>query len=173
MSPSETRWSEDVRGPGCRPGAEGAARVTRARATREGARGRTQLRNSACFTDDLMPPGEDEGVHRPPRVRGHNASRSQGAIMIRSFRDTRTESVFEGDHVPMWHPELTRRAMRKLHALDSAHGIGDLRAMPGNRLEKLIGDRAGQWSIRVNDRWRICFRWVDGHAENVELVDYH
>jgi proteic killer suppression protein len=93
--------------------------------------------------------------------------------MIRPFRDTRTESVFEGDHVPMWHPELTRRAMRKLHALDSAHGIGDLRAMPGNRLEKLIGDRAGQWSIRVNDRWRICFRWIDGHAENVELVDYH
>jgi proteic killer suppression protein len=45
--------------------------------------------------------------------------------------------------------------------------------MPGNRLEKLIGDRAGQWSIRVNDRWRICFRWIDGHAENVELVDYH
>jgi proteic killer suppression protein len=93
--------------------------------------------------------------------------------MIRSFRDTRTESVFEGDHVPMWHPKLTRRAMRKLHALDPAHGIGDLRAMPGNKPEKLIGDRAGQWSIRVNDRWRICFRWIDGHAENVELVDYH
>ena len=120
-----------------------------------------------------MPPGEDEGVYRTPKVQRHNASRSQGAIMIRSFRDTRTESVFEGDHVPMWHPELTRRAMRKLHSLDSAHGIGDLRAMPGNRLEKLIGDRAGQWSIRVNDRWRICFRWIDGHAENVELVDYH
>jgi proteic killer suppression protein len=93
--------------------------------------------------------------------------------MIRSFRDSRTEVVFEGGRVPMWHPELSRRAMRRLHALDAATCLGDLRAMPGNRLEKLVGDRAGTWSLRVNDRWRICFRWTDGHAEHVELVDYH
>jgi proteic killer suppression protein len=66
--------------------------------------------------------------------------------------------------------------LRKLHAIDAAAALGDLRSMPGNRLEKLQGDRAGQWSIRVNQRWRICFRWFDGHAEHaeqVELVDYH
>jgi len=93
--------------------------------------------------------------------------------MIRSFRDRRTEDVFERGHVPMWHRELTRRAVRRLHALDAAATLGDLRAMPGNRLEKLVGDRSGQWSIRVNERWRICFSWVDGHAEQVELGDYH
>ena len=93
--------------------------------------------------------------------------------MIRSFRDANTESVFDGHHVPLWHPELTRRALRKLHALDAAASLADMRSMPGNRLEKLRGDRAGQWSIRVNERWRICFLWIDGHAEQVELVDYH
>ena len=75
--------------------------------------------------------------------------------------------------MPMWHPDLTRRAMRKLHAVDAATSLADLRAMPGNRLEKLRGDRSGQWSIRVNGRWRICFEWIEGHAELVELVDYH
>jgi proteic killer suppression protein len=93
--------------------------------------------------------------------------------MIRTFRDSRTEAAFEGASVPMWHPDLTRRAMRKLHAVDAAASLADLRAMPGNRLEKLRGDRTGQWSIRVNGRWRICFEWIDGHAELVELVDYH
>lgn len=57
--------------------------------------------------------------------------------------------------------------------LDAATGLDDLRALPGNRLEKLAGRRAGQWSIRVNDQWRLCFRWVDGKAHDVELVDYH
>lgn len=93
--------------------------------------------------------------------------------MIASFRDPRTEAVFDGEPVPMWHPDLLRRAVRKLHSIDAAASLGDLRAMPGNRLEKLRGDRDGQWSIRVNDRWRICFEWIDGHAEQVELVDYH
>ena len=93
--------------------------------------------------------------------------------MIRSFRDPWTEAVFEGVQVPMWHPELSRAALRKLHAVDAAATLGDLRSMPGNRLEKLQGNRSGQWSIRVNQRWRICFRWIDGHAEQVELVDYH
>ena len=93
--------------------------------------------------------------------------------MIKSFRDRRTETLFHGGHVPLWHPELTRRAMRKLHVIDAATDLRDLRAMPGNRLEKLAGDRSGSWSVRVNDRWRICFRWSDGHAEDVELVDYH
>ena len=93
--------------------------------------------------------------------------------MIRSFRDVRTEAVFDGEQVPMWHPILSRGAQRKQHAIDAAAVLGDLRAMPGNRLEKLQGDRSGQWGIRVNQRWRICFHWIDGHAEQVELVDYH
>lgn len=91
--------------------------------------------------------------------------------MFQSFLDHRTEAVFDGGHVQMWHPDLSRRAMRKLHALDAATTLGDAWAVPGSRLEKLVGDRAGRWSIRVNDRWRICFEWVDGHAERVELVD--
>jgi proteic killer suppression protein len=63
--------------------------------------------------------------------------------------------------------------LRKLGLVDAALGLDDLRIPPGNRLEKLRGNRAGQHSIRINDQWRICFRWADGHAEDVEIVDYH
>jgi proteic killer suppression protein len=63
--------------------------------------------------------------------------------------------------------------LRKLGHVDAAVRLDDLRLPPGNRLEKLHGDRAGQHSIRINDQWRICFRWIDGHAHDVELVDYH
>ena len=63
--------------------------------------------------------------------------------------------------------------LRKLGHVDAAVRLDDLRFPPGNRLEKLRGDRAGQHSIRVNDQWRVCFRWIDGHAHDVELVDYH
>jgi proteic killer suppression protein len=68
---------------------------------------------------------------------------------------------------------VERAALRKLLMLDAAESLGDLRVLPGNRLEKLTGDRAGQHSIRVNDQWRICFRWSDGDAYDVEIVDYH
>ena len=64
-------------------------------------------------------------------------------------------------------------AVRKLDQIDASATIEDLRVPPGNRLEKLKGDRAGQWSIRINDQWRICFRWMDGEASDVEIVDYH
>lgn len=63
--------------------------------------------------------------------------------------------------------------LRKLLVLDGAISLEDLRIPPGNRLEKLRGDRSGQYSVRVNDQWRVCFRWVDGNAEDVEIVDYH
>lgn len=63
--------------------------------------------------------------------------------------------------------------LRKLGLIDSAVNLEDLRMPPGNRLEKLRGDRAGQHSIRINDQWRICFHWADGNADNVEIVDYH
>ena len=65
------------------------------------------------------------------------------------------------------------QAERKLQMLDSANTIEDLRSPPGNRLEKLSGDRAGQWNIRINNQWRVCFRFEDGHAYDVEIVDYH
>lgn len=93
--------------------------------------------------------------------------------MIKSFRDRDTQRVFERDRVRRWSLELQRVALRKLVILDAAEELGDLRSPPGNRLEKLSGDRAGEYSIRVNDQWRLCFRWRDGHAHDVELVDYH
>ena len=93
--------------------------------------------------------------------------------MIRSFRDRDAERLFERQRIKRLGPEVQRVALRKLRMLDAAVGLEDLRVPPGNRLELLRGDRAGQHSIRVNDRWRICFRWRDGDAYNVEIVDYH
>ena len=93
--------------------------------------------------------------------------------MIRSFRDAQTRKVFEREHVRKLAPDVQRRAHRKLLVLDAAERLDELRAPPGNRLEHLVGDRAGQHSIRVNDQWRICFRWKDGDAYEVEICDYH
>jgi toxin HigB-1 len=93
--------------------------------------------------------------------------------MIRSFRDRRTEMLFRREPVKHWPRDLQRAALRKLLLLDAAESVQDVRAPPGNRLEKLAGDRKGQFSIRVNDQWRVCFRWVDGDAHDVEIVDYH
>jgi len=77
------------------------------------------------------------------------------------------------EHSKLLRRELQRAAYRKLIMLDSAVELGDLRAPPGNRLEALKGDRKGQYSIRINSQWRICFVWEDGNARNVEIVDYH
>lgn len=93
--------------------------------------------------------------------------------MIRSFRDSRTAAVHLGRVPKGIARELARRTQAKLIALDAAGSVDDLRTPPGNRLEKLAGDRAGQWSIRVTGQWRICFRWEEGDAYDVELVDYH
>ena len=93
--------------------------------------------------------------------------------MIRSFADKLTAAVFDGHRVKTLPPHVQDIARRKLKAIDAAKIIDDLRVPPGNRLEKLSGDRKGQWSIRINDQWRICFRWSEGHAEGVEVVDYH
>ncbi len=92
--------------------------------------------------------------------------------MIRRFRDRRTESLYRGEHVPAFQA-IRAVALRKLDMLDAAANLRDLRSPPGNRLEALHGDRAGQYSIRINDQWRICFVWRDGGAEDVEIVDYH
>ena len=92
--------------------------------------------------------------------------------MIKSFRDRNTERLFAEDPVPRWH-QIERVARRKLLYLHRARSLNDLRAPPGNRLEALKSDRKGQHSIRINEQWRICFRWADGDAWDVEIVDYH
>ncbi len=92
--------------------------------------------------------------------------------MIKSFRNRDTERLFADDPVPRWH-RMERVARRKLYLLNRAGSLSDLRSPPGNRLEALHGDRKGQHSIRINDQWRICFRWDDGDALDVEIVDYH
>jgi proteic killer suppression protein len=92
--------------------------------------------------------------------------------MIRSFRDAQTEALFNDKSVLRFLP-IERQARRKLLFLAQAVRLEDLRVPPGNRLEALKGDRKGQHSIRVNDQWRICFRWSDGDAHEVEIVDYH
>jgi proteic killer suppression protein len=93
--------------------------------------------------------------------------------MIRSFRDEQTERLFERVPVKKIARPLQRVALRKLILLEAAVSLDDLRVPPGNRLEKLKGDRTGQYSIRINDQWRICFEWSDGDAYEVEIADYH
>lgn len=91
--------------------------------------------------------------------------------MIHSFADKDTERLFADERARRFHA-IERQARRKLLLLDAAATLDDLRVPPGNRLEALSADRKGQHSIRINDQWRICFRWDDG-AHDVEIVDYH
>ena len=93
--------------------------------------------------------------------------------MIRSFQDKETERLFNREVSRKLPQNIQKVALRKLWVLDSADVLQDLRLPPGNYLEKLSGDRAGQHSIRINDQWRICFKWRDGDAYNVEIADYH
>jgi toxin HigB-1 len=93
--------------------------------------------------------------------------------VIKTFADRDTARLFDRERVRRYPADLHRVMLRKLVALDAAESLDDLRVPPGNRLEKLRGDRIGQHSIRVNDQWRICFRWSQGDAFDVELVDYH
>ena len=93
-------------------------------------------------------------------------------MAIKSFRCAYTQALFRLQHVARF-VNIERPALRKLKQLDLAQRIEDLRAPPGNRLEQLKRGRAGQWSIRVNDQFRICFRWTGADAEGVEIVDYH
>ena len=93
--------------------------------------------------------------------------------MIRSFRCKETEKVFQRVFSKKFPRDVQQRAFMKLNAIDSAIDIEDLRLPGSNCLEALKGDRKGQWSIRINNRWRICFKWHGGDAERVEIVDYH
>jgi proteic killer suppression protein len=93
--------------------------------------------------------------------------------MIVSFGDREAEKIWNGLKSRRLPGNIQVTALRKLRMLNVANRLEDLKVPPGNRLEALRGDRAGQWSIRINDQWRICFRWSEGGAENVEIVDYH
>lgn len=93
--------------------------------------------------------------------------------MIKTFKDRDTERLFSRKPVKRLGADVQRVALRKLRMLDAATALEDLRMPPANRLEKLKGDRAGQFSIRVNQQWRVCFVWRSGHAFDVEIVDYH
>jgi proteic killer suppression protein len=93
--------------------------------------------------------------------------------MIRSFKCKETEGVWHGRVSRRFPREIQDRGLRKLRQLDASRTLEDLRSPPGNRLESLRGGRAGQMSIRINEQWRVCFVWADGHADDVEIVDYH
>jgi proteic killer suppression protein len=93
--------------------------------------------------------------------------------MIRSFRSREAETLFRREPVRRIPENLQRAALRKLRMLNRAQTLQDLRVPPGNRLEALRGDREGQFSIRINEQWRVCFRWESGDAHDVESVDYH
>lgn len=95
--------------------------------------------------------------------------------MILDFRCDETKAIWQGRRSRRLPQDIQDIALRKLRLLNAARRVEDLRVPPGNRLEMLHGDRAGQWSVRINDRWRICFRWNDGQGgpNHVEIVDYH
>jgi proteic killer suppression protein len=93
--------------------------------------------------------------------------------VIQSFRDKETQKLFRRERSKAVPPDLQRVALRKLVQVDAATILEDLKVPPGNRLEALAGERKGQHSIRINDQWRICFVWKDGHAHQVQVVDYH
>ena len=93
--------------------------------------------------------------------------------MIKSFADRQTEQLFRTGVVRRFPVVLARRMLRKLESIHAASALADLRSPPGNRLHALVGDRAGQHAISVNDQWRVCFRFRDGDAYDVEICDYH
>ena len=93
--------------------------------------------------------------------------------MIQSFRCKETKQIWEGKGSRRLPTNIQRTALRKLLQLHSAETLDDMRVPPGNRLEALKGNRTGQYSIRINDQWRICFAWKEGEAHAVEIIDYH
>ena len=93
--------------------------------------------------------------------------------MIKSFREKETAKIFQRQRSRKLPQDIQQIALRKLRMLNNSRSLQDLRVPSSNRLEKLSGDRAGQYSIRINDQWRICFDWQDGDAYDVEIVDYH
>jgi len=93
--------------------------------------------------------------------------------VIRNFKDKETQKIFERQRSRKLPSDIQQVALRKLRMLNRSQALQELRIPPANRLERLSGDRDGQYSIRINDQWRICFDWKEGDAMNVEIVDYH
>ena len=93
--------------------------------------------------------------------------------MIKAFKDSETENIYSREGSRKLPPDIQQVALRKLRMINNAKNVIDLLIPPANRLEKLSGNRTGQYSIRINDRWRICFAWKDGDAMDVEITDYH
>ncbi len=93
--------------------------------------------------------------------------------MIKTFKNYLTQSIYQRHPSRKLPTDIQQAALRKLRMINNAFSINDLRVPPANRLEKPDGDREGQWSIRINDQWRICFEWRERDAYNVEIVDYH
>jgi proteic killer suppression protein len=115
---------------------------------------------------------EQESGNRTITLDVNNVLRHHYVMSIQSFRHPDTRALFERRRIARF-VDVQAAARRKLEQLHMAGRLDDLAIPPGNRLEKLSGDREGQWSIRVNDRWRICFVWTGTDAEEVEIVDYH
>jgi proteic killer suppression protein len=102
----------------------------------------------------------------------YNVMRYNGSSMIRSFAERETERIWLGGRSRRLPPDIQAAGLRKLRALDAAEALEDLRNPPGNRLEALVGERRGQHSIRINQQWRICFRWINGHGHDVAIRDH-
>ena len=93
--------------------------------------------------------------------------------MIKNFKDAETQKIYQRQRSRKLPSDIQQVALRKLRMINNSVTINDLRVPPANRLEKLSGNRAGQWSIRINDQWRVCFRWEGSDALDVEITDYH
>jgi len=93
--------------------------------------------------------------------------------VIKTFKDAETEKIYQRERSRKLPPDIQQAALRKLRMVNNSINLNDLRVPPANRLEKLSGNRAGQYSIRINDQWRICFEWRGSDAFNVEITDYH
>jgi toxin HigB-1 len=93
--------------------------------------------------------------------------------VIKTFKDEQIQKIYQRQPSRKFPPDIQQVALRKLRMINNATSLTDLRVPPANRLEKLSGDRSGQWSIRINDQWRICFEWRESDAYDVEIVDYH
>ncbi len=106
-------------------------------------------------------------------IDNNNVMRYYASIMIKSFRGSETERLFRREPFRKLPHEIQQTALRKLLMLDAATDLRDLRVSPGNRLEALKHDRRGSYSIRINQKWRICFRWYQGASYDVEITDYH
>ena len=126
---------------------------------------RGSLRYTACSLNQIEQNSDPQS--------NHFADAEQCLAMIRTFKCKETEKIFNRQRSGRLPHNIQQRALRKLRMLNNAATLQDLRMPPANRLERLRGDRAGQYGIRINDQWRICFEWLNGDTDNVEIVDYH